>query len=88
MTLEMSGDFGSTNEYVSITANGNVIGTNVRPGGYQYSTLQIPSGWSEKSISSSNWSAGSSLTIFLDANSNVSGTEYGGQNYLVTLTYY
>ena len=54
MTLEMSGDFNSTNEDVSITANGNVIGTNVRPGGYQYSTLQIPSGWSRYCMELSN----------------------------------
>ena len=87
MTLEMSGDFGSTNEYVTISANNNLIGSNVRTG-YHGSTLNIPSGWSEKSISSSNWSAGSSLTIVLDASSYVSGSEYGGHNYLVTLTYF
>ena len=45
MTLEMSGDFNNNYENVTISASGNVIGSNVRPGGYQYSTLQIPSGW-------------------------------------------
>ena len=87
MTLEMSGDFGSSNEYVNISASGNVIGSNVR-NGYNSSTLRIPSGWSNNSISSSNWSAGSSLTILLNASSYVSGSELGGHNYLVTLTYY
>jgi hypothetical protein len=87
MTLEMSGDFNYSNEYVTISANNNLIGSNVRTG-YQGSTLNIPNGWSEKSISSSNWSAGSSLTILLNASSYVSGTECGGQNYLVTLTYF
>ena len=83
----MSGDFNYSNEYVNIYASGNGIGTNVRTG-YSSSTLRIPSGWSENPISSSNWSAGSSLTILLDASSYVSGSEHGGHNYLVTLTYY
>ena len=87
MTLEMSGDFGAYNENVAIYANSNLIGSNVR-NGYNSSTLRIPSGWSNNSISSSNWSAGSSLTILLNASSYVSGSELGGHNYLVTLTYY
>ena len=87
MKLEMSGDFDSSNEYVNIYASGNGIGTNVRTG-YQGSTLRIPSGWSNKSISSSNWSADSSLTIAFDATDYVSGSQYGGHNYLVTLTYH
>ena len=83
----MSGDFNYSNEYVTISANNNLIGSNVRTG-YNSSTLRIPSGWSENPISSSNWSTGSSLTIVLDASSYVSGSEHGGHNYLVTLTYY
>ena len=86
MKLEMSGDFGSSNEYVHVYANGSSLGFNVR-NGYNSSTLRIPSGWTNKTIASSLWSAGSLLTIRLNISSYVSGTQHGGQNYLVTLTY-
>ena len=86
MTLEMSGDFNSSNDYVHVYANGTSIGLNVRTG-YSSSTLTIPSGWSNKTIASSLWSAGSSLEIRLNISNYVSGTQHGGQYYLVTLTY-
>ena len=86
MKLEMSGDFDSSSEYVNIYANNNLIGSSVTTG-YADSTLRTPSGWSSKTISSGYWTAGSSLTIKLDASSGVSGSIGGGQNYRVTLTY-
>jgi len=88
MKLEMSGDFDSSSEYVNIYANNNLIGSSVTTG-YSDSTitLRTPSGWSSKTISSGYWTAGSSLTIKLDASSGVSGSTGGGQIYRVTLTY-
>ena len=86
MKLEMSGDFDSSSEYVNIYANNNLIGSSVTTG-YSDSTLRTPSGWSSKTISSGYWTAGSSLTIKLDASSGVSASIGGGQIYRVTLTY-
>ena len=86
MKLEMSGDFDSSSEYVNIYANNNLIGSSVTTG-YSGSTLKTPSGWSSKTISSGYWTAGSSLTIKLNASSGVSGSTGGGQNYRVTLMF-
>ena len=74
------------NEYVNVYANDTSIGSSARTG-CQGNTLCTPSGWSNQTISSSLWSAGSLLTIRLYVSQYVHNSQYGGQNYVVTLTY-
>jgi len=65
MTLKMAGDFNYYSETTQISFNGHNLGsTNT---GYQDNVLRTPSGWSNRSINNSYWSAGSTSTITLDA---------------------
>ena len=61
----MAGDFNYYSETTQISFNGHNLGsTNT---GYQDNVLRTPSGWSNRSINNSYWSAGSTSTITLDA---------------------
>ena len=85
MKLEMKGDFGQSSEYVTVYFNDNSLG-DADSGGECSSSYETPSGWSDKSIDSSYWTAGSVATVKLDASSSVDVcTPF--YEYQVTLTY-
>ncbi|MGK0289632.1 MAG: hypothetical protein ACI86H_001078 [bacterium] len=87
LNFQMAGDFDSSSEYATVLFDSNSLGT-VNTG-EQSSTLHTPTNWANKEISSSYWTAGSTITIDVTNSSSVNFNPGGGfyYKYIVTLVY-